>query len=255
MNEHPSWHLGGERDSDKNDKRKESSSWGSLVPAGAKKQKMGPPCREYPQPSFTLRRVSGRSGRNAYENSRKLEVLKYSRLKCSDGNPVGRHGVGKVFNIDRKLVRDWERQEQELIAFSQKEGAGKQRSLHTGPAPCTAAAAVFWFSDCFSGLLMWRSINENGQMKYGFKASRRHEINSKLKQHHLCGGGGSSNFAEIDPRRGENHETRGNLFFFHLPRGENPVRMLPGGKGGGGGEGGNRFRGRKLRGIRYHDSP
>ena len=30
VNEHPSGQQGGERDSDKNDKRKESSSWGSL---------------------------------------------------------------------------------------------------------------------------------------------------------------------------------------------------------------------------------
>ena len=32
-----------------------------------------------------------------------------------------------------------------------------------------------------SGLYMWRSINENAHMNYAFKASRRHEISSKLE--------------------------------------------------------------------------
>ncbi|CAN0377054.1 unnamed protein product, partial [Pylaiella littoralis] len=81
---------------------------------------------------FTLRRVSGKSGRCAYENAQKLEVLKFSRLTCGDGHPVGRRGAGKVFGIDKKLIRDWESQEAELVAFSKKENASKQRSLHTG---------------------------------------------------------------------------------------------------------------------------
>ncbi|CAN0184368.1 unnamed protein product [Pylaiella littoralis] len=107
---------------DEKRKRKANSSWGSLAPpAGddAKKSK-GPPVREYPAAPFTLRRVAGKSGRNAYENMQKLEVLKFSRQKCSDGNPVGRRGAGKVFGIDKKLIRDWESQEAELIAFSKQ---------------------------------------------------------------------------------------------------------------------------------------
>ncbi|CAM9938162.1 unnamed protein product, partial [Pylaiella littoralis] len=44
----------------------------------------------------------------------------------------GRRGAGKVFGIDKKLIRDWESQEAELVAFSKKENASKQRSLHTG---------------------------------------------------------------------------------------------------------------------------
>ncbi|CAM9291828.1 unnamed protein product, partial [Pylaiella littoralis] len=51
---------------------------------------------------------------------------------CSDGQPVGRRGAGKVFGIDKKLVRDWEDQEEELVEFSKQENAGKQRSLHPG---------------------------------------------------------------------------------------------------------------------------
>ena len=87
-------------------------------------------------------------------------------------------------------------------------------------------------------------------MKHAFKASRRHEIISKLEQPHLLGGGGDLSFAKIDLPRGENHETRGGLFFFHLPRGENPVRMLSVRKGGRG-EGQNRLGGGEPRGIRY----
>lgn len=112
---------------------KEDSSWGSLLrPSGDAKKKKGPPSREYPPAPFTLRRVSGKSGRCAYENAQKLEVLKFSRLTCGDGHPVGRRGAGKVFGIDKKLIRDWESQEAELVAFSKKENASKQRSLHTG---------------------------------------------------------------------------------------------------------------------------
>ena len=66
---------------------KEDSSWGSLPrpSASAAKKRKGPAPREYRPAPFTLRRVSGKSGRNSYENTQKLEVLKYSRLKCSDG--------------------------------------------------------------------------------------------------------------------------------------------------------------------------
>ena len=72
VSEQPSGHQGGKGDSDTSDKKKESSSsWGSLAP-GPKKQKKGPPCREYPPTSFTLRRVSGSRGRNAYEKSSTL---------------------------------------------------------------------------------------------------------------------------------------------------------------------------------------
>jgi len=69
---------------------KEDSSWGSLPrpSASAAKKRKGPAPREYPPAPFTLRRVSGKSGRNSYENTQKLEVLKYSRLKCSDGGLV-----------------------------------------------------------------------------------------------------------------------------------------------------------------------
>ncbi|CAN0551455.1 unnamed protein product, partial [Ectocarpus sp. 12 AP-2014] len=91
---------------------KEDSSWGSLSrPSSNSKKRKGPPSRDYPPAPFTLRRVSAKSGRSAYENVQKLEVLKYSRSKCADGNPVGGRGAGKVFGIDPKLVRDWETQE------------------------------------------------------------------------------------------------------------------------------------------------
>ncbi|CAN0414539.1 unnamed protein product, partial [Pylaiella littoralis] len=85
-----------------------------------------------------------KSGRSAYENVQKLEVLKYSRSECADGNPVGRRGARKVFGIDPMLVRDWETQEGELVAFSKKQSAGKQRSLHPGRESDTqkAEAAV-----------------------------------------------------------------------------------------------------------------
>ena len=57
------------------------------------------------------------------------------------------------------------------------------------------------------------------QMEYAFKASRCHEIDSKLEQHHLSGGGGIFIFAEIDLPRGEIHDARWGLFLFQLPRG------------------------------------
>ncbi|CAN0331086.1 unnamed protein product, partial [Pylaiella littoralis] len=106
-------------------------------PSASAKKRKGPAPREYPPAPFNLRRVSGKAGRNSYESIQKLEVLKYSRLMCSDGQPVGRRGAGKMFGIDKKLVRDWEDQEKELVEFSKQENAGKQRSLHPGREPDT----------------------------------------------------------------------------------------------------------------------
>ncbi|CAN0246842.1 unnamed protein product, partial [Pylaiella littoralis] len=83
---------------------KEGSSWGSLPrPSASAKKRKGPAPREYPPAPFTLRRISGKRGRNSYENIQKLEVLIYSRLMCSDGQPVGRRGAGKVFGIGSTL--------------------------------------------------------------------------------------------------------------------------------------------------------
>lgn len=68
----------GEPDTKETEKRKERSSsgqscsWGSLAPDGVKKRK-GLPCRKYPPASFTLRRVAGRSGRSAYDNTHKSQ--------------------------------------------------------------------------------------------------------------------------------------------------------------------------------------
>ena len=42
--------------------------------------------REYPQPSFTLRRITGSTARCSYEIRQKLAVLEYSRLVCADGH-------------------------------------------------------------------------------------------------------------------------------------------------------------------------
>ena len=66
-------------------KRHKDSSWGSLRPASVScddtssdnngKGKRG---REYPQPSFTLRRIRGPTGRCSYEMRQKLAVLEYT---------------------------------------------------------------------------------------------------------------------------------------------------------------------------------
>ena len=80
-------------------------------------------------------------------------------------------------------------------------------------------------------------MNENAQMLCFQSFARRHEIGSKLRQHHLSGGGESfPPLNSIYPGgKSTMIHTRGYIFFFHLPQGENPVRMLPGRKGGGGG--------------------
>ena len=102
-------------------RHKKDSSWGSSRPASVScddtssdnngKGKRG---REYPQPSFTLRRIMGPTGRCSYEIRQKLAVLGYSRLMCTDGQPVGKRGAATIFDLDKKLLRDWERQEDEL---------------------------------------------------------------------------------------------------------------------------------------------
>ena len=76
------------------------STWGYLArPDGAgsskTKQKKGPPARQYPDPPFTLRKMTGSTGRTSYELSQKLDALRYSRQKHTDGGEVGRRGSGK----------------------------------------------------------------------------------------------------------------------------------------------------------------
>ena len=33
---------------------------------------------------------------------------------CADGQPVGKRGAATVFDLDKKLLREWEHQEDEL---------------------------------------------------------------------------------------------------------------------------------------------
>ena len=57
-------------------------------------------------------------------------------------------------------------------------------------------------------------------MKHAFKASQRHETDSKIEQHHFSGGGGIFFPAKIGLSRGEIHDdTRGNLLFSSSPGG------------------------------------
>ena len=56
--------------------------------------------------------------------------------------------------------------------------------------------------------------HEDARMNYALKAARRHEIDLKLRQHHLSGGGGGGLFPANSTPRGEIHDTRGDLFFF-----------------------------------------
>ena len=120
------------------ERHKEDSSCGRLRPASVGcdgtssgnngKGKRG---REYPQPSFTLRRITGPTGRCTYEIRQKLAVLEYSRLICADGQPVGKRGAATVFDLDKKLLRDWENQEDELKS-SLKETAGVNSKVGKG---------------------------------------------------------------------------------------------------------------------------
>ena len=81
---------------------------------------------------------------------------------------------------------------------------------------------------------MWREKNEYAQIV--FKASRRHEIDSKLEQRHLSRGGGIFFPPKLDLPRGEIHDTRGDLFFFIHPGGKTPCECFQAEKvvGGGG---------------------
>ena len=48
----------------------------------------GPGCREKPAAFFHAKAgIRQERGRNAFENSQPGQVLKYSRLECSDANP------------------------------------------------------------------------------------------------------------------------------------------------------------------------
>ena len=75
--------------------------------AGSSKKRKGPPAREHPDPPFTLRNMTGSTGRTSYELSQTLDALRYSRQKCADGGQVGRRGAAKVLGIDRNPLRGW----------------------------------------------------------------------------------------------------------------------------------------------------
>ena len=68
-------------------------------------KKKGPPARQYPDPPFTLRKMTGSTGRTSNELSQKLDALRYSRQKYTDGGEVGRRGAAKVLVIDPKTLR------------------------------------------------------------------------------------------------------------------------------------------------------
>ena len=118
-------------------RHKKDSSRGSLRPASVScddtssdSNGKGRRGREYLQPLFTLRRITRPTGRCSYEIRQKLAVLEYRRLMCADGQPVGKRGAVAVFDLDKKLLRDWEHQEYELKS-PLKETAfffGKKRS-------------------------------------------------------------------------------------------------------------------------------
>ena len=69
------------------------------------KKRRGPPAREYPNPPFTLRKMTGSTGRTSYELSQKLDALRYPQQKCAHGGEVRRRGTAKVLRIE--TLRDW----------------------------------------------------------------------------------------------------------------------------------------------------
>ena len=42
---------------------------------------------------------------------------------CADGQPVGKLGAATVFDLDEKLLRDWEQQEDELKSSLKGDGS------------------------------------------------------------------------------------------------------------------------------------
>ena len=97
-----------EKEEEKKEKKEESTCGRLARPDGAgssKKKRKGPSAGEYPDPPFTLRKMTGRTGRTLYELSQKLDALRHSRQKCADGGKVGRRGAAKVLGIDPKTLR------------------------------------------------------------------------------------------------------------------------------------------------------
>lgn len=91
--------------------------------------------RTYPEPSFDIERAIGAKGRASYTVATKLNVIGYTRLKCSDGRVVGNRGAANRFNLDPKRVREWVQNERELRAAKDNEGKASARSLNKGTAP------------------------------------------------------------------------------------------------------------------------
>lgn len=126
-------------------RQKKANDWGSLRrPPGGEEEKdadepsnetkKGPLKRVYPEPNFSLTRVSGPTGRTSYEIRQKVQALEFSRLRCTDGAEVGKRGAASVLGINVRLLRSWEEQESELRKSlgAAAYHAGPSRSLHTG---------------------------------------------------------------------------------------------------------------------------
>ena len=127
-------------------RQKKESEWGSLrrpsrgeekedgVDGSSDKKRKGPLKRVYPEPNFSLIRVTGPTGRSSYEIRQKIQALDFSRLRCPDGQLVGKRGAATVLGIDVRPLRSWEEQESDLrkSLVAAAYHAGPTRSLHSG---------------------------------------------------------------------------------------------------------------------------
>ena len=50
---------------------------------------------------------------------------------CADGQPVGKRGATTVFDLDKKLVRDWEHQKDDLKSSLKGDGSYHTAAVYT----------------------------------------------------------------------------------------------------------------------------
>ena len=72
-----------------------------------RKKRESPPARGNPNSKFTLRKMTGSTGRTSYDLSQKLAALRNSRQKYANRGEVKKRGAATVHGIDPKTLRDW----------------------------------------------------------------------------------------------------------------------------------------------------
>ena len=95
--------------------------------------------RKYPEPDFAIERFGAVRGKGSYPIRFKLKAAAFTRVLCTDGQPVGNAGAAKVLRVDRKRITMWLRDEEKLKSnINANPKLSKAKEFHAGVTASTA---------------------------------------------------------------------------------------------------------------------